>query len=126
MGFKPATEVHQKRADVILIETGSRELNRLLGGGIETGSLTEVSVIVCILSMLYLFIFRFSVNFVLVKHNFAILWLLPVNFQLIVVVLKENASGLIQKEHFVLNVLLQSLKRKYFYLNIFCYTIFHF
>jgi DNA repair protein RAD51 len=42
MGFKPATEVHQKRADVILIETGSRELNRLLGGGIETGSLTEV------------------------------------------------------------------------------------
>uniref|UniRef100_A0A914Z3J2 DNA repair protein RAD51 homolog n=1 Tax=Panagrolaimus superbus TaxID=310955 RepID=A0A914Z3J2_9BILA len=42
MGFKPATEIQQKRADVILIETGSRELNRLLGGGIETGSLTEI------------------------------------------------------------------------------------
>uniref|UniRef100_A0A7E4VTS3 DNA repair protein RAD51 homolog n=1 Tax=Panagrellus redivivus TaxID=6233 RepID=A0A7E4VTS3_PANRE len=42
MGFISASVVHQKRADIVLLETGSRELNRLLGGGIETGSLTEV------------------------------------------------------------------------------------
>uniref|UniRef100_A0AC34R0S8 DNA recombination and repair protein Rad51-like C-terminal domain-containing protein n=1 Tax=Panagrolaimus sp. JU765 TaxID=591449 RepID=A0AC34R0S8_9BILA len=42
MGFVPATLIHKKRANVIMIETGSRELNRLLGGGIETGSLTEI------------------------------------------------------------------------------------
>uniref|UniRef100_A0A915CGZ0 DNA repair protein RAD51 homolog n=1 Tax=Parascaris univalens TaxID=6257 RepID=A0A915CGZ0_PARUN len=42
MGFTTASEVHLKRAEIIQIETGSRELNRLLGGGIETGSITEV------------------------------------------------------------------------------------
>lgn len=42
MGFVPASIVHQKRADIIMVETGSRELNRLLGGGIETGSITEI------------------------------------------------------------------------------------
>lgn len=42
MGFTTASEVHVKRAEIIQIETGSRELNRLLGGGIETGSITEV------------------------------------------------------------------------------------
>ena len=45
MGFESATLVHQKRAEVIYIETGCRELNRLLGGGIETGSLTEVRLL---------------------------------------------------------------------------------
>lgn len=44
MGFTTASEVHLKRAETIQIETGSRELNRLLGGGIETGSITEVSL----------------------------------------------------------------------------------
>ncbi|XP_050305516.1 DNA repair protein RAD51 homolog 1 [Anthonomus grandis grandis] len=42
MGFTTATEVHQKRADLITITTGSKELDRLLGGGIETGSITEI------------------------------------------------------------------------------------
>uniref|UniRef100_F1L4K6 DNA repair protein RAD51 homolog n=3 Tax=Ascaris TaxID=6251 RepID=F1L4K6_ASCSU len=42
MGFTTASEVHLKRSEIIQIETGSRELNRLLGGGIETGSITEV------------------------------------------------------------------------------------
>ncbi|KAI6219487.1 DNA repair protein RAD51-like protein [Aphelenchoides fujianensis] len=42
MGFVTAREVHQRRMEIIQIETGSRELNRLLGGGVETGSLTEI------------------------------------------------------------------------------------
>lgn len=42
MGFVSASEVHQRRMEIIQIETGSRDLNRLLGGGVETGSLTEV------------------------------------------------------------------------------------
>lgn len=42
MGFTTATEVHVKRSEIIQIATGSRELDRLLGGGIETGSITEV------------------------------------------------------------------------------------
>ncbi|KHN87625.1 DNA repair protein RAD51 -like protein 1 [Toxocara canis] len=41
MGFTTASEVHLKRSEIIQIETGSRELNRLLGGGVETGSITE-------------------------------------------------------------------------------------
>ncbi|KAG0695240.1 DNA repair protein RAD51 1 [Chionoecetes opilio] len=40
MGFTTATEFHQKRAD--LLTTGSKELDKLLGGGIETGSITEI------------------------------------------------------------------------------------
>lgn len=42
MGFTTATEVHQRRADIIHLTTGSRELDKLLGGGIETGSITEI------------------------------------------------------------------------------------
>lgn len=42
MSFTLASVVHVKRSQLILIETGSRELNRLLGGGIETSSITEV------------------------------------------------------------------------------------
>ncbi|KAL1516694.1 hypothetical protein ABEB36_000573 [Hypothenemus hampei] len=42
MGFTTATEFHKKRADMITITTGSKELDRLLGGGIETGSITEM------------------------------------------------------------------------------------
>lgn len=41
-GFQLASTIHLKRSEMIQIETGSRELNRLLGGGIETGSITEV------------------------------------------------------------------------------------
>ncbi|KAI9347936.1 Rad51-domain-containing protein [Zopfochytrium polystomum] len=42
MGFTTATEMHQRRADMITISTGSTELNKLLGGGIETGGITEI------------------------------------------------------------------------------------
>lgn len=42
MGFTSATEIHQKRSEIIQLTTGSKELDRLLGGGIETGSITEI------------------------------------------------------------------------------------
>ncbi|XP_013783490.1 DNA repair protein RAD51 homolog A isoform X2 [Limulus polyphemus] len=42
MGFTTATEFHQKRSEIIQITTGSKELDKLLGGGIETGSITEI------------------------------------------------------------------------------------
>lgn len=42
MGFKSATEIHQIRSNIVCITTGSTELDRLLGGGIETGSITEI------------------------------------------------------------------------------------
>ncbi|KAK3929118.1 DNA repair protein RAD51-like protein 1 [Frankliniella fusca] len=42
MGFTTATEFHQKRSEIIQLTTGSAELDRLLGGGIETGSITEI------------------------------------------------------------------------------------
>jgi len=42
MGFTTATEYHQKRAEIIQISSGSKELDKLLGGGIETGSITEL------------------------------------------------------------------------------------
>ena len=39
--FKTGLEVKAKREDVIHISTGAESLNRILGGGIETGSITE-------------------------------------------------------------------------------------
>lgn len=42
MGFTTATEFHQKRSEIIQITTGSKELDKLLAGGIETGSITEI------------------------------------------------------------------------------------
>lgn len=42
MGFTTATEYHVKRAGIVYLTTGSKELDRLLGGGIETGSITEL------------------------------------------------------------------------------------
>lgn len=42
MGFTTATEYHQKRSEIIQLGTGSKELDKLLGGGIETGSITEI------------------------------------------------------------------------------------
>jgi len=42
MGFKSATEIHQMRANIVYVTTGSKELDKLLGGGIETGSITEI------------------------------------------------------------------------------------
>lgn len=42
MGFEPATKVLEKRAQIGKITTGSKALNALLGGGIETGAITEM------------------------------------------------------------------------------------
>ena len=42
MGFTSVTEVYAKRAEVCYISTGSSELDKLLHGGIESGSITEV------------------------------------------------------------------------------------
>lgn len=42
MGFTTATEFHQRRSEIIQITTGSKELDKLLNGGVETGSITEV------------------------------------------------------------------------------------
>ncbi|GFP56387.1 DNA repair protein rhp51 [Trichoderma asperellum] len=39
MGFTTATEMHQRRSELISITTGSKNLDTLLAGGIETGSL---------------------------------------------------------------------------------------
>lgn len=41
-GFTTATEMHLKRSQIIQITTGSKELDKLLNGGIETGSITEM------------------------------------------------------------------------------------
>eukprot|EP00049_Salpingoeca_infusionum_P026084 m.23603 g.23603 ORF g.23603 m.23603 type:complete len:337 (+) comp8520_c0_seq1:149-1159(+) len=42
MGFTTASEFHQRRQEIIHISAGSKELDRLLQGGIETGSITEI------------------------------------------------------------------------------------
>nr|ADD24297.1 DNA repair protein RAD51 homolog 1 [Lepeophtheirus salmonis] len=41
-GFTTATEMHIRRSQIIQITTGSKELDKLLKGGIETGSITEL------------------------------------------------------------------------------------
>ena len=42
LGFQTATEFYQQRQEVIHITSGSKELDKLLAGGIETGSITEI------------------------------------------------------------------------------------
>lgn len=42
MGFFPASVYHARRAELITITTGARDLDKLLGGGMETGSITEI------------------------------------------------------------------------------------
>jgi len=42
MGFTSATEYHKQRSEIIHLTTGSKELDKLLCGGIETGSITEM------------------------------------------------------------------------------------
>ena len=41
MGFTSATVMHNRRNELINITTCSKDLDALLGGGIETGSITE-------------------------------------------------------------------------------------
>ncbi|KAH9986458.1 Rad51 variant [Russula vinacea] len=42
LDFQSATEVHARRSELVHITTGSKNLDTLLGGGIETGSITEL------------------------------------------------------------------------------------
>eukprot|EP01097_Dermamoeba_algensis_P005803 TRINITY_DN3664_c0_g1_i1.p1 TRINITY_DN3664_c0_g1~~TRINITY_DN3664_c0_g1_i1.p1 ORF type:complete len:348 (-),score=66.81 TRINITY_DN3664_c0_g1_i1:79-1122(-) len=42
MGFTTASEFSRNRQELIHVTTGSKELDKLLGGGIETGSITEI------------------------------------------------------------------------------------
>ncbi|ETN81028.1 hypothetical protein NECAME_08781 [Necator americanus] len=42
MGFTTAYEVHERRSELIQIRTGSPTLDRLIGGGVETGHITEI------------------------------------------------------------------------------------
>lgn len=42
MGFTTAMDIHHRRQELISITTGSSELDKILGGGIETGSITEI------------------------------------------------------------------------------------
>ncbi|OHT06668.1 DNA repair protein RAD51 A [Tritrichomonas foetus] len=42
MGFSSANEYNQQRQDMVYVKTGSTELDKLLAGGIETGSVTEI------------------------------------------------------------------------------------
>ncbi|KAJ3014493.1 UNVERIFIED_CONTAM: recombinase rad51 [Siphonaria sp. JEL0065] len=42
MGFTTATDFHIRRQETISIGTGSKELDKLLGGGVETGGITEI------------------------------------------------------------------------------------
>lgn len=42
MGFTTATDMHAQRSQLISITTGSKQLDTLLAGGIETGSVTEI------------------------------------------------------------------------------------
>ena len=42
MGFQTATAYLEKRKDLVYLSTGSKSLDTLLGGGMETGSITEI------------------------------------------------------------------------------------
>ncbi len=41
VGFITGSEARQRRGQICYISTGSQALNEILGGGIETGSITE-------------------------------------------------------------------------------------
>lgn len=42
MGFTTATEIHSRRSELVHITTGASGLDTILGGGIETGAITEL------------------------------------------------------------------------------------
>ncbi|KAL5534366.1 RAD51 [Sanghuangporus baumii] len=42
LGFQSATEVHARRSELVCITTGSKNLDTLLAGGMETGAITEL------------------------------------------------------------------------------------
>jgi DNA repair protein RAD51 len=40
--FKSGLEVKERRRSIINLTTGSAQLDKILGGGVETGSITEL------------------------------------------------------------------------------------
>jgi DNA repair protein RAD51 len=42
MGFTSAVAYHEARKEIVYVTTGAKEIDNLLGGGIETGSITEM------------------------------------------------------------------------------------
>ena len=42
MGFQTASTFFEKRQSMVQLSTGSASLDQLLGGGVETGSITEI------------------------------------------------------------------------------------
>ena len=42
MKFQSASEFFETRQSIVKLTTGSTKLDELLGGGIETGSITEI------------------------------------------------------------------------------------
>lgn len=42
MGFVAASVIFEQRSELIQITTGCKELDTILEGGIETGSITEI------------------------------------------------------------------------------------
>ncbi|KAI3417065.1 uncharacterized protein J3R85_014809 [Psidium guajava] len=42
LGFTSASQLHAQRLEIIQITSGSRELDKILEGGLETGSITEI------------------------------------------------------------------------------------
>lgn len=42
LGFQTASTFFEKRQSMVQLSTGSASLDQLLGGGVETGSITEI------------------------------------------------------------------------------------
>lgn len=42
LSYTTATEIHRKRKDIVFITTGCKEIDKMLGGGFETGTVTEI------------------------------------------------------------------------------------
>ncbi|KAM0671742.1 DNA repair protein Rad51 [Ordospora colligata] len=42
MGFTTASEYHQRRSELVYLTTGSSEVDKLMNGGFESGSITEI------------------------------------------------------------------------------------
>lgn len=77
MGFTTAAEVHVRRSELVQIRTGSQELDRLLGGGVETGSITEVSLAYS-LTILFQIFGEYRTGKSQLCHNLAVMCQLPV------------------------------------------------
>src|SRR5690349_1182132 len=104
MGFTTATEYHQKRSEIIQLTTGSKELDKQLQGGFETGSITELyGEYRCGKTQLcHQVAVTCQVNYLFSKRKFSIFVFF--SYQLIWVVVKAKQFILIQRVHFDLNV----------------------